>query len=53
VLFAKLSEAQEDTSREEPDEDIEVEEEGRPSCRLVFGDGCDLIVHRVSAFVRS
>ena len=38
VLVFQGAEAQVDSSWEEPDEHVEVEEEGRPSGRLMFGD---------------
>jgi hypothetical protein len=39
VLVAQLLEAQNDASREEKHEEMEIHEEGRPSSGLVLGYG--------------
>lgn len=41
LLILELAEAHVNTGWEEPDEHVEIEEEGWPCGRLVLGDGCD------------
>lgn len=41
MLIAEVLEAHVDTSREEPDKEVEVEEESRPGCRLMLRHRCD------------
>jgi hypothetical protein len=41
MLILQLLEAKVDSSREQPDEHVEIEEEGRPSGRLMLGHGGD------------
>jgi hypothetical protein len=58
MLIAKSAEAQIYTSREEPDEQVEIEEVRGPCCGLMFGDGSDdgnmdLCVSRVPQRVES